>query len=171
MTGQIIARTKVKDKASLALWLYNGVTSDVYVKDMLGNLTFPKIANSNVVKSSVPEFDVGIYTSGLYRTPEVDHVRVALGFSPNERQFGYLIASCVGVVDTASTGVTFGQGAGFYMYGDTWPGVTEANSEGTQWTDYINLNQYVPEKVLATFDSKTFTQYLLNSKLPSIPPV
>ncbi len=70
MTGQIIARTKVKDKASLALWLYNGVTSDVYVKDMLGNLTFPKIANSNVVKSSVPEFDVGIYTSGLYRTDD-----------------------------------------------------------------------------------------------------
>ena len=171
VTGQIIARTKVKDKASLALWLYNGVTSDVYVKDMLGNLTFPKIANSNVVKSSVPEFDVGIYTSGLYRTPEVDHVRVALGFSPNARQFGDLIASCVGVVDAASTGVTFGQGAGFYMYGDTWPVNDATNFVGSQWTNYGNLNQYVPEKVLATFNSKTFTQYLLNSKLPSVPPV
>ena len=59
---------------------------------MLGNLTFPNIANSNVVKSSVPEFDVGIYTSGLYRTTAVDHVRVALGFSPNARQFGLLFS-------------------------------------------------------------------------------
>ena len=169
--GQIIARTKVQDRASLALWLYSGTTSDVYVKDLLGNLTFPKIAGSNVVKSGVAEFDVGIYTSGLYRTPATDHIHVALGFAPNARQFGSIIASCLGVVDEASSGVTFGQGAGFYMYGDGWPEPGTPNSEGSQWTDYCDLNQYVPEKVLATFNSKTFTQYLLNSKLPSVPPV